>query len=183
MEQPPAAQEQPSVDGNPPNAIQFADLYVELRRLAERQLRRNGNALVGPTTLLHEAYLGMCGKDAVIPDRQRFFGYAACVMRRLIIDLVRERRALKRGAGFHITHLATDVEQPSAEADELSRLSEALDELAKHDPCLAELVDLKYFCGYTTEEISVQRGESVRTIKRDWAKARAILFQSMVALP
>ena len=75
----------------------FASLYAELRQLAERQLRRNAGAPVSPTTLLHEAYLGMRGREAVFPDRERFIGYAARVMRGLIIDFVRDRRALKRG--------------------------------------------------------------------------------------
>ena len=87
----------------------FASLYVELRQLAEHQLRRNAGAPVSPTTLLHEAYLGMRGRDAVFPDRERFIGYAARVMRGLIIDFVRDRRALKRGGDFHFTQLPTQV--------------------------------------------------------------------------
>src|ERR1700733_7721887 len=130
----------------------FASLYDELRRLAERQLRRNAGAPISPTTLLHEAYLGMRGQAAVFPDRDRFIGYAARVMRGLIIDLVRERRALKHGAGFHITQLPTELglaQDPEVSAEPLVRLSEALDQLASRDQRLAEVVDLKYFCGYT----------------------------------
>jgi len=154
----------------------FASLYGELRQLAERQLRRNAGAPVSPTTLLHEAYLGMRGRDAVFPDRARFIGYAARVMRGLIIDFVRDRRALKRGGDFHITQLPTQLpELDKGEAD-LSRLSEALDELAARDAKLAELVDLRYFCGYTFDEIAAQRDTSTRTVKRDWEKARALLF-------
>jgi len=183
VDESPSVDEQPKLDCNTSNALRFAALYQELRQLAERQLRRSANAQVSPTTLLHEAYLGMSGKEAVIPDRQRFLGYAACIMRRLIIDLVRERRALKRGGAFHITQLPTDIEQPTDEESKLTRLSEALDELAKRDQRLAELVDLRYFCGYTFDDIAAQRGESVRSAKRDWAKARVILFQKMVELP
>jgi RNA polymerase sigma factor (TIGR02999 family) len=168
-EQPPAA----------PNSLQFAALYKDLRQLAERQLRHNRGAPVSPTTLLHEAYLGMSERDAVFPDRQRFIGYAARVMRGLIIDLVRERRALKRGAAFHITQLPTEHGEPIADEASLVKLSEALDELATHDPRLAEVVDLKYFCGYTFEDIAAQNGTSKRTVQRNWEKARVILFHIM----
>jgi RNA polymerase sigma factor (TIGR02999 family) len=165
------------IAGEDANGQLFASLYDELRRLAERQLRRNAGALISPTTLLHEAYLGMAGRDAIFPDRDRFLGYAARAMRGLIIDFVRERRALKRGSAFHITQLPTDVAE--VDQSELVRLSDVLDELATHDPRLAEVVDLRYFCGFTIEEIATQRGTSLRTVQRDWEKARAILFKRL----
>jgi RNA polymerase sigma factor (TIGR02999 family) len=161
------------------NSRLFASLYGELRQLAERQLRRNVGAPVSPTTLLHEAYLGMRGRGAVFPDRERFIGYAARVMRGLIIDFVRDRRALKRGGDFHITELPTQIPDSNKEESDLLRLSEALDELAVRDARLAQLVDLKYFCGYTFDEIAAQRGTSSRTVKRDWEKARALLFHQL----
>lgn len=159
----------------------FAALYTHLRQLAERQLRGNAGAAVSPTTLLHEAYLGM-SERAVFPDRERFLGYAARVMRGLIIDFVRERRALKRGGAFHITQLPQEVPGAAPDDGQLS-ISEALDELAARDPRLAEVVDLKYFCGYTVEEIAAQRGASARTIQREWEKARLLLFQQLSAPP
>jgi RNA polymerase sigma factor (TIGR02999 family) len=163
--------------GSAENRQLFASLYRDLRRLAESQLRRSHDASISPTTLLHEAYLGMSNRDAVFPDRERFMGYAARVMRGLIIDFVRERRALKRGAGYQITQLPSEV-AIGAEA-ELARLSDALDELATRDPRLAEVVDLRYFCGFTFEDIAAQRGSSVRTVQRDWEKARVILFAGL----
>jgi RNA polymerase sigma factor (TIGR02999 family) len=157
----------------------FASLYDELRRLAERQLQRNAGAPISPTTLLHEAYLGMRGQAAVFPDRERFIGYAARVMRGLIIDFVRDRCALKRGGNFQITQLPTELPESDRDQTDLPRLSEALDELALRDAKLAELVDLRYFCGYTFDEIAAQRGTSVRTVKREWEKARAYLFHQL----
>jgi RNA polymerase sigma factor (TIGR02999 family) len=157
----------------------FSSLYGELRLLAERQLRRNAGAPVSPTTLLHEAYLGMHGRAAIFPDRERFLGYAARVMRGLIIDFVRDRRALKRGGDFQLTELPTQLSESDTDQTDLPRLSEALDELALRDARLAELVDLRYFCGYTFDEIAEQRGISVRTVKRDWEKARAYLFHQL----
>src|SRR5271155_6266241 len=157
----------------------FASLYDQLRQLAARQLRRSAGASVSPTTLLHEAYLGMSDRNAVFPDQNRFMGYAARVMRGLIIDFVRERRALKRGGAYHITQLPTEVEECSESATDLARLSDALDELAVREPRLAGVVDLKYFCGFTFDEIAAQRGTSLRTVMRDWEKARLILFRGL----
>jgi RNA polymerase sigma factor (TIGR02999 family) len=157
----------------------FASLYADLRQLAERQLRRNAGVPISPTTLLHEAYLGMSGAGAVFPDRDRFLGYAARVMRGLIIDFVRERRAVKHGSAFHITQLPTDI--ADVNPTDLSTLSDALDELSAQDARLAEVVDLRYFCGFSLEEIAAQRGTSVRTVARDWEKARTILFKELKA--
>jgi RNA polymerase sigma factor (TIGR02999 family) len=159
----------------------FASLYAQLRKLAETQLRGNADAGISPTTLLHEAYLGMSDGNAVFPDRQRFLGYASRVMRSLILDFVRERRAQKRGAGFHITQLPSEIAQ--ADDTELTRLTDMLDELASVDPRLAEVVDLRYFCGFTIEDIAAQRGTSLRTVERDWEKARAILFRQLKGPP
>lgn len=157
----------------------FAQLYAELRQLAERQLRRNNGLAISPTTLLHETYLDLSGRGAEFPDRARFLGYAARVMRGLIIDLVRERRAQKRGACFHITQLNTEIQDPGPDASELSRLSDVLDGLAAHDPRLAEVVDLRYFCGYSIAEIAAQRGSCERTVQRDWEKARLFLYMQL----
>jgi RNA polymerase sigma factor (TIGR02999 family) len=160
----------------------FAALYDNLHRLAERQLRVGGSVGISPTTLLHETYLGMSRNQTEFPDRARFMSYAARVMRSLIIDFARERRAQKRGAGFHITQLDTGREKQSpADADDvqLQRLSEALDQLAVHDSRLAELVDLKYFCGLTLSEIAAMRGVSERTVQRDWDKARLFLHREI----
>jgi RNA polymerase sigma factor (TIGR02999 family) len=179
MESEPQVSSEPDAAESVTHSRLFASPYSELRQLAERQLRRNAGAPVSPTTLLHEAYLGMRGRDAVFPDRERFIGYAARVMRGLIIDFVRDRRALKRGGDFHITQLPTQVPEPDKDETDLSRLSEALDELAVRDAKLAELVDLRYFCGYTFDEVAAQRGTSTRTVKRDWEKARALLFHQL----
>jgi len=157
----------------------FASLYDQLRQLAERQLRRSAGASVSPTTLLHEAYLGMSDRNAVFPDQNRFMGYAARVMRGLIIDFVRERRALKRGGAFHITQLRTEIQEPALDEANFARLSAALDALGARDPHLAEVVDLRYFCGFTFDEIAAQRGVSKRTVQRDWEKARILLFEEL----
>jgi len=157
----------------------FASLYQELRQLAERQLRRSAGAALSPTTLLHETYLDLSERDAVFPDRAHFMGYAARAMRGLIIDFARQRRALKRGGEFHITQLNTQIPDHPADEHELARLSEALDELAGRDARLAEVVDLKYFCGFSFADIAAMQGTCERTVQRDWEKARLFLYREL----
>jgi DNA-directed RNA polymerase specialized sigma24 family protein len=83
--------------------------------------------------------------------------------------------------GFHITRLSTEIGDDIPDVEEFSRLSEALDALAVGEPRLAEVVDLKYFCGFSFAEIAALRGDSERTVQRDWEKARLILFQDLGA--
>jgi len=136
---------------------------------------------LGATTLLHQAYIEMAGKEsASFPDQARFMGYAARVMRGLIIDHARSRRAQKRGGQFEITSLETEIENV-ANGPELIRISEALDELAKVDPSLSEIVDLKFFCGFTFVEIGAMKGISERTVQRQWEKARIYLHRKIRA--
>lgn len=159
----------------------FTALYAELHRLARRELARNGHATLGTTTLLHEAYLDISGRaGAVFPDRARFMAYASRVMRGLIISYVRNRQAQKRGGRFELTTLGDGVADVSPSGQGLERLSDALDELAVSDPALAQVVDLKFFCGFSLREIATMRGVSERTVQRDWEKARIFLHDSIV---
>jgi len=163
--------------GGRASAELFAALYRELHRLAEAQIR-GSDVTLGATTLLHEAYLDLASREASFPDQARFFAYAARAMRGLIVDHARARRALKRGGGFHLTGSDTTAEQCPAE--DLSGLSDALDALEKSDPQLAELVDLKFFCGLSLREIATLRRVSERTVQRDWSKARLYLHQFLM---
>ena len=161
----------------------FSALYSELHRLARRELARHGSsATLGVTTLLHEAYIDIAARNGPsFLDRARFMGYAARVMRGLIIDHARNRCAQKRGGQFEITSLGTEVGENVADDRELTRISEALDELAKVDASLAEVVDLKFFCGFSFAEIGKMRGVSERTVQRNWEKARIYLHRSISA--
>jgi RNA polymerase sigma factor (TIGR02999 family) len=159
----------------------FAALYAELHRMAKRELARQGAPpSLSVTTLLHEAYIDISGRAGVsFPDRARFMGYAARVMRGLIIDHARSRAAVKRGGEFQLTSAdGHDVENP-ADPKELSDISDALDLLAKVEPDLAELVDLKFFCGFSFGEIAGLRKVSERTVHRQWEKARIYLHESI----
>jgi RNA polymerase sigma factor (TIGR02999 family) len=159
----------------------FTALYAELHRLARRELARMGRgATIGATTLLHEAYLDISGRaGTMFPDRARFMAYASRVMRGLIIGYFRNRRAQKRGGRFELTTLDEGVAEATPDGHGLQRLSDALDELAATDPELAQIVDLKFFCGFSLREIAVMRGVSERTVQRDWEKARIFLHDSI----
>lgn len=163
----------------------FQVLYSELHRMARRELARQGAPLsISPTTLLHEAYLDMASRQGPsFPDQARFMGYAARVMRGLIIDHARSRQAIKRGGQFEITTLNTEAGEKLADARELGRISDALDELAETDRPLAEIVDLKFFCGFSFAEIATMQGVSERTVQRKWEKARIYLHRSVRSGP
>lgn len=158
----------------------FTSLYGELRRLASSALRRAGGpATLTPTVVLHEAYLDICGGPlaASFPDRNRFMGYAARAMRGLIVDYSRRNLAQKRGGEFHLTAMPEEVPETPSEGEDLARVADALEELARVDARLVEVVDLKYFCGFSFTEIAAMREVSERTVQRDWEKARMLLHQ------
>jgi RNA polymerase sigma factor (TIGR02999 family) len=158
----------------------FVSLYDQLRRIARRELRRSSGVALSATTLLHEAYFKMKERsDAAFPDEPHFLAYAARAMRTLVIDYARSRQAAKRGGAFHITRLPTQIPEQRTEAADLERLGTAIDKLAVHDSALAQLVDLKFFCGYSLIEIAAMRGISERTAQRDWDKARMLLKQAL----
>jgi RNA polymerase sigma factor (TIGR02999 family) len=173
---PSAAASDPKVDAaDEAHQALFASSYADLRRIADRELRQHPGCSVSPTTLVHEAFLNMAGRAVNFEDRARFLGYVARAMRSLLIDFVRKRDALKRGAEFEITHLTTHQGGELPDCTLLTRLSDALDALAKLDPRLAEVVDLRYFCGFSFAEIARLRDASERTVQRDWEKARLLL--------
>jgi len=100
-------------------------------------------------------------------------------MRGLIIDYARNRHAQKRGGGFEITTLDTDIADKVADPVQLTRVGDAIDALEQVDAALAQLVDLKFFCGFSFAEIAALRGVSERTVQRDWEKARIYLHRAL----
>jgi RNA polymerase sigma factor (TIGR02999 family) len=162
--------------------VLFSAFYRELRGLARRELARSGpGASLGATSLLHEAYLDLARReDLAFPDRARFLGYATRVMRGLIVDGLRRRQAMKRGGDLAMTSLdGKDMAPVTDEAEDMERLSQALDELAAVEPEIAQVVELKFFCGFTFAEIASLRGSSERTVQRHWDKARIYLRHAL----
>ena len=158
----------------------FSALYDDLHRLAQSHVRRSaGPITLGATTLLHEAYLvdGRARRRSV-PRSPTVLWLCLAGNAGLVINYVRDRRAQKRGGELTFTTLddgAVAVES----APDLEALGEALDQLATLEPGLAELVDLKFFCGFSFAEIAAMRGVSERTVQRDWAKARLLLHEAI----
>jgi RNA polymerase sigma factor (TIGR02999 family) len=169
-----------SAENLPTDAL-FSTLYSELHLLAKRQLARRwipGSLSV--TTLLHETYLDMAAGDGPsFPDRARFMGYAARVMRGLIIDHARRHSALKYGGEFEITSLQPELIGKPVDAKELLLINDVLEQMAKSEPDLAQLVDLKFFCGFSFAEIAAMQMLSERTVQRRWEKARIYIRHSM----
>jgi DNA-directed RNA polymerase specialized sigma24 family protein len=100
-------------------------------------------------------------------------------MRGLIIDHARSRSAQKRGGGFELTSFSTDIADQAVDEGRLTAISDAVDALSRNDAALAEVVDLKFFCGFTFSEIGAMRGVSERTVQRQWDKARIYLHRSL----
>lgn len=161
----------------------FALLYDELHRIARRELGKNGAFLsLSVTTLLHEAYLDMATRHGPeFPDRARFLAYAARVMRGVVIDHVRNRKALKRGGRYELTLIDPELADAGVDYRELSRINDALEELERVQPELAGIVDLKFFCGFSFPEIAAMRSVTERTVQRQWEKARLFLYHSIRA--
>jgi RNA polymerase sigma factor (TIGR02999 family) len=160
----------------------FAAAYADLHRLAQARLRAGGrNAMLDTTCLVHESYLRFVDAGELRPeDRRAFFGYASRVMRSVIVDAVRDRLAKKRGGDWMPLTLSTGlaVNIPSDE-ETVVKVHEALDMLEKVDPRLAEVAQMRYFGGYSREEIAETMGVSERTVQRDWEKARLILAAAL----
>ena len=159
----------------------FNSLYSELHRMARRELaRRGGPASLGVTTLLHETYLDISAREAAtFPDQPRFLGYAARVMRGILIDHLRSRSALKRGGEFDTRSLDGDDCESIPGGGDVSLVGDALQELERVEPELAEVVDLKFFCGFSFAEIAALQNLSERSVQRRWEKARVYLHCSI----
>jgi RNA polymerase sigma factor (TIGR02999 family) len=151
----------------------FAALYAELHRMARRLVSRGARDLtLGATTLLHETYLDMAGRDSVFADRGQFMAYASRVMRTRIVDHLRRRQTHKRGGAFEIRPLESEVADPAAPSALRARMGQAMEALAASEPLLARVVDLRFFGGFTYGEIAGMLGLSERTVQRLWGQAR-----------
>ena len=164
----------------------YASLYPELKRLARARLRQQGRGEnISTTLLVHESFVRLVGaRDLRLEDRRHFFAYAAKTMRNIIIDSAREHLAERRGGGAeHVTLGDADSDAMqvagSGASDELLRVSDALHQLETIDPELAELVEMRYFGGYSEVEIAELQGVNERTVRRRWDKARAWLFVAL----
>jgi len=179
---PPTLPTKASADDAPPASWQAA--YPELKKIARARLHATGpQAGLNTTALVHESFLKLAGRidGLYFSSRGHFYAYASQVMRSVIIDLVRERQAERRGGGVAEVTLDTVVANSLAADDgaEALRVDEALTALATVEPRLAQVVEMRCFAGMTDAEIAEVPGLTDRTVRRDWDKAR-LLLRSML---
>ncbi|MGB0134277.1 ECF-type sigma factor [Dokdonella sp.] len=153
----------------------FERLYADLKRIARARVGQlcSGDTL-GATALVHEAFLKLSGSDQLsLTNRRHFFTCAALAMRQILVDNARSANAEKRGAGLEQVTLGhCDAEAPAVGLPDLDL---ALDDLDRINPELRELVELRYFAGLSMPVIAELRGVSLRTVTRDWERARSLL--------
>ena len=172
-------QQEPS-SGDAPEL--FAELYPELRQLAHSRLRKNEPiTLLDTTSLVHEAFLRVKRAGRLnLTDRSHFRAYVAHVMRSIVVDLVRQRRAERRGGDQERITFDTGALVPHrSEEDQIIRVSDALEELAAIDERLVKVVEMRYFAGMSELEIAEDLGITERTVRRDWEKARLLLASAL----
>lgn len=156
----------------------FELLYDDLRRLARSRLAASGpHTLLDTGVLVNEAYLRFRQADRIaLNDREHFLAYAASTLRSVVVDFVRRRGAERRGGNAEHVVLDTGVaDELGASDDEILGVHEALDELAKVDARLVQVVEMRYFAGLTEAEIAASLDVSERTVRRDWERARVLL--------
>jgi RNA polymerase sigma factor (TIGR02999 family) len=157
----------------------FAAAYTELQRLARTRLRDGGrNTVLDTTCLVHETYLRFVSAGELrAEDRRAFFAYASQVMRSVIVDSARERIAQKRGGDWLPLTLSTQLAVNVDEHETVLKVHEALEALERADPRLAQVAQMRYFGGYSEQEIAETLDIGERTVRRDWEKARLILAE------
>ena len=165
-----------------PQALEalFPIVYGELRHIAHRQLSGHQPGTLSTTAVVHEAYLKLAGSQSVSAgDRAHFFSLAARAMRQILIDNARRKLAKKRDAGAAPELLDGGTVAVEQRAAELLDLDRALARLAELDERLARIVELRFFAGLSVEETATLLDVSPRTVKRDWQKARAYLYDDL----
>jgi len=157
-------------------------VYGELRRLARRHLsRERSDHTLQSTALVHEAYLRLIDQRSVQwQNRAHFFGVAAQLIRRILIDYARAKQAGKRGAGACLLSLDEALDSPAGGRPlDIVALDDALEQLAKIDPRQSRIVELRFFAGLTVEETAEVLNVSTPTVNREWAAAKAWLFREL----
>jgi len=173
--------EQNSVEGRQSTNTMMPLVYDELRKLAVAKLQnaQPGQSISG-TVLVHEAYLKLKTNDAPRwANEKHFFSVAAEAMRCILIDHLRAKARQKRGGNYERVDQTLSSFATPAEDDQLLAINEALDELAKDDPEAADLVKLRFFAGFTLEEIAESTGVSIRTVSRQWKYVRVWLTKHL----
>jgi RNA polymerase sigma factor (TIGR02999 family) len=156
----------------------FGAWYPELKKIAHARLKRSGlGGSMQTTALVHDSYMKLAtGPGLQFSNRLQFLAYASRTLRSLIIDTIREERALRHGGNMDLVTLDTAVQEGISAAIDVEVVNAAMDDLAKLAPALARLVEMRFFGGMTAVEIAEALGISERTVQREWTKARALLL-------
>lgn len=160
----------------------FETLYPELRRIAHARLSRHvRGTMVDTTMLVNECYLKFVQSERLgAQDRAHFLAYAATVMRSVIVDAARAARTARRGGDLvQVTLDTAQADSLAQPEDEIVDVDAALQDLARLDPRLVRVVEMRYFGGMTDAEIGAALGVTDRTVRRDWEKARLLLAQAL----
>jgi RNA polymerase sigma factor (TIGR02999 family) len=162
----------------------FAWTYRELKQLAHARLRGGGrDVLLDTTALVHEAYVRLSPRLHLrFPDPPRFLAYASRVMRSVIVDLVRHRGSERQGGEFvrlHLTGDPDDLVRDPADDDYILRVHEAIEVLQQQDARMAQVVEMRWFGGFSEPEIAQAIGVNERTVRRDWEHARLVLAEAL----
>lgn len=152
-------------------------VYDELKRIAHRELQHeHGNQTLSTTALVHETYFKFVdGPDVPVRDRRHFYALACRAMRRILVDRARYRNAEKRGAGRHNVSLHSGLAAAQARPDDLLALNDALDQLAAYSEQLSRVVECHFFGGLSLRETAEVLDTPLRTVEREWSRARAYL--------
>lgn len=155
----------------------FSAMYDELRRVAHRMLLRSGGPTgLDTTVVVHEVFLKLTAANQCTPaDRLAFYSYVGKVMRSVVLDTIRESRARKRGGDRVLVPLTTGLIDETPAGPDPVDLDEALTQLGALAPDLRDLVEMRFYAGLTIPEISELTGKPVRSLERDWTKARLLL--------
>jgi RNA polymerase sigma factor (TIGR02999 family) len=155
-------------------------VYAELHRVANAYMRRERpDHTLQPTALINEAYLRLIEEDVAWNSREHFVGFAAHVMRRVLVDYARARNAQQRGGKMERVELQDQFAISPDKLEQVSMLDAALNRLEQRNPRQARVVELRYFGGLSTEQIGATLGIAPRSVKRDWALARIWLFEEL----
>ena len=156
----------------------FSAWYPELKKIAHARLTRTGlRGSMQTTALVHDSYMKLAtGPNLTFSNRLQFLAYASRTLRSIVVDTIREERALRRGGDLDLVTLDTAIQEGMGAAIDVEDVNTAMDALAKLDPALARLVEMRFFGGMTAIEIADALGISERSVQREWTKARALLL-------
>lgn len=156
-------------------------VYDELRRIARIQLSKGArNSTIQTTVLVHEAFLKLAGSENLdLEDRMHFFAVAATAMRQVLVDHARSRNTAKRGGGWERIDFESAILDVDQQAELIVEIDDALGKLSQLNERLTKVVECRFFAGLSVEETATALGVTVRTVHRDWIKARAWLHTEL----